>query len=158
MHLRLNEQLYVKFQFYTAHYIADYSSMLCTLCTHKLHILALSLTSDCIPGLVDRAVYNTICCNYAIRSYANCGHLWLPCGTSCWYKCAHNVTGNKSCSHACISGELIVSKYVAESITMIAGRFGHEGLCQLRTELFDVQNDIMPVYVPAAFYNIICIV
>ena len=32
------------------------------------------------------------------------------------------------------SGELIVSKYVAESITMIAGRFGHEGLCQLRTE------------------------
>ena len=33
-----------------------------------------------------------------------------------------------------ISGELIVSKYVAESITMIAGRFGHEGLCQLRTE------------------------
>ena len=34
-----------------------------------------------------------------------------------------------------ISGELIVSKYVAESITMIAGRFGHEGLCQLRTEL-----------------------
>ena len=31
------------------------------------------------------------------------------------------------------SGELIVSKYVAESITMIAGRFGHEGLCQLCT-------------------------
>ena len=28
-----------------------------------------------------------------------------------------------------------MSKYVAESITMIAGRFGHEGLCQLRTEL-----------------------
>ena len=38
-----------------------------------------------------------------------------------------------------ISGELIVSKYVAESITMIAGRFGHEGLCQLRTELFCTQ-------------------
>ena len=36
-------------------------------------------------------------------------------------------------SHS-IEGELIVSKYVAESITMIAGRFGHEGLCQLRTE------------------------
>ena len=33
-----------------------------------------------------------------------------------------------------LSGELIVSKYVAESITMIAGRFGHECLCQLRTE------------------------
>ena len=72
MHLRLHEQLYVKFQFYTAHYTVDYSSMLCTLCTHKLHILALSLTSDCSPGLLDRAVYNTICCNYAIRSYANC--------------------------------------------------------------------------------------
>ena len=28
-----------------------------------------------------------------------------------------------------LSGELIVSKYVAESITMIAGCFGHEGLC-----------------------------
>ena len=26
-----------------------------------------------------------------------------------------------------------MSKYVAESITMIAGRFGHEGLCQLHT-------------------------
>ena len=34
-----------------------------------------------------------------------------------------------------ISGELIVSRYVAESITMIAGRFGHVGLCQLRTKL-----------------------
>ena len=34
-----------------------------------------------------------------------------------------------------IWGELIVSKYVAESITMIAGRFDHEGLCQLRTRL-----------------------
>ena len=32
--------------------------------------------------------------------------------------------------------ELIVSKYVAESITMIAGRFGHKGLCQLLTEQF----------------------
>ena len=32
------------------------------------------------------------------------------------------------------SGELIVSRYVAESITMIAGRFGHVGLCQLRTK------------------------
>ena len=30
-------------------------------------------------------------------------------------------------------GELIVRKYVAESITMIAGCFGHKGLCQLRT-------------------------
>ena len=41
-----------------------------------------------------------------------------------------------------ISGELIVSKYVAESITMIAGRFGHEGLCQLRTELKKLQCEI----------------
>ena len=38
-----------------------------------------------------------------------------------------------------LSGELIVSKYVAESITMIAGRFGHEGLCQLHTEQFCTQ-------------------
>ena len=33
-----------------------------------------------------------------------------------------------------ISGEVIVRKYVAESITMIAGRFDHKGLCQLRTK------------------------
>ena len=39
-----------------------------------------------------------------------------------------------------LSGELIVSKYVAESITMIAGRFGHEGLCQLRTEQFTINS------------------
>ena len=49
------------------------------------------------------------------------------------------------------SGELIVSKYVAESITMIAGRFGHEGLCQLRTELKKLQWELgyianTPVY------------
>ena len=43
---------------------------------------------------------------------------------------------------ALVSGELIVSKYVAESITMIAGRFGHEGLCQLRTELKKLQCEI----------------
>ena len=28
-----------------------------------------------------------------------------------------------------------MSRYVAESVTMIAGRFGHVGLCQLRTKL-----------------------
>ena len=28
------------------------------------------------------------------------------------------------------SDELSVSRYVAESITMIAGHFGHQGLCQ----------------------------
>ena len=32
-----------------------------------------------------------------------------------------------------LSGELIVSRYVAESITTDAGRFGQVGLCQLRT-------------------------
>ena len=34
---------------------------------------------------------------------------------------------------SCYIGELIVSRYVADSITMIAGRFGHVGLCQLHT-------------------------
>ena len=38
-----------------------------------------------------------------------------------------------------ISGELIVSRYVAESITTDAGHFGHVGLCQLRTKLFCTQ-------------------
>ena len=36
-------------------------------------------------------------------------------------------------------GELIVSKYVAESITMIVAHFGHEGLCQLRKKQFCTQ-------------------
>ena len=33
------------------------------------------------------------------------------------------------------SGKLIMSRYVAESITTDARRFGHVGLCQLRTKL-----------------------
>ena len=37
------------------------------------------------------------------------------------------------------SGELIMSKYVAESIAMIAGRFSHEGLCQLHKKQFCTQ-------------------
>ena len=36
-------------------------------------------------------------------------------------------------------GKLIVSRYVAESITTDAGRFGHVGLCQLRTKQFCTQ-------------------
>ena len=35
-----------------------------------------------------------------------------------------------------LSGKLIMNRYVAESITMIAEHFGHEGLCQLRTKRF----------------------
>ena len=31
---------------------------------------------------------------------------------------------------------------IRSSITMIAGRFGHEGLCQLRTELKKLQCEI----------------
>ena len=38
-----------------------------------------------------------------------------------------------------LSGELIVSRYVAESITTDAGCFGHVGLCQLRTKQFCMQ-------------------
>ena len=38
-----------------------------------------------------------------------------------------------------ISGKLIVSRYIAESITTDAGCFGHVGLCQLRTKLFCTQ-------------------
>ena len=34
-----------------------------------------------------------------------------------------------------ISGKLIVSRYIAESITTDAGRFSHVGLCQLRRKL-----------------------
>ena len=35
-----------------------------------------------------------------------------------------------------MSGELIMSRYVAESITTDAGHLGHVGLSQLRTKLF----------------------
>ena len=34
-----------------------------------------------------------------------------------------------------ITGELIMSRYVAESITTDAGRFSHVGLCHLHTKL-----------------------
>ena len=40
-----------------------------------------------------------------------------------------------------VSGELVVSKYVRESITMIAGRFSHKGLSQLRTKLKKLQYE-----------------
>ena len=36
-------------------------------------------------------------------------------------------------------GELIVSRYIAESITTDAGCFGHVGLCQLCAKLFCTQ-------------------
>ena len=48
-----------------------------------------------------------------------------------------------------LSGKLIMNRYVAESITMIAEHFGHEGLCQLRTKHFDK--------VAMSLYNITCI-
>ena len=36
------------------------------------------------------------------------------------------------------ASKLIVSRYIAESITTDAGRFGHVGLCQLRTKQVQV--------------------
>ena len=71
-----------------------------------------------------------------------------------------------------ISGKLIVSRYVAESITMIAGRFGHVGLCQLRTKLWpkrpasvviDSATDLLTISLPdidklaMSLYDINCI-
>ena len=41
-----------------------------------------------------------------------------------------------------ISSELIVSRCIAESITTDAGRFGHVGLCQLRTKLRAVDKGL----------------
>ena len=47
-----------------------------------------------------------------------------------------NVQQKMPLSGMCIvSGEVIMSRYVAEPITTDAGRFGHVGLCQLRTKL-----------------------
>ena len=49
------------------------------------------------------------------------------------------------------SGELIVSRYVAESITTDAGCFSHVGLCQLRTKLLKLLAPMYsaPIYVGA---------
>ena len=41
-----------------------------------------------------------------------------------------------------MSGELIVSRYVAESIVTDAGRFGHIGLCQLHTNCHYVMHNL----------------
>ena len=68
--------------------------------------------------------WSTLHCN---TEYSH-GIMWQHCAIYRWDKSQ--------------SGELIVSKYVAESITMIAGRFGLEGLCQLRTELKKLQCEI----------------
>ena len=38
-----------------------------------------------------------------------------------------------------VIGQLIMSRYIAESITLIPGHFGHVGLCQLRTKLQKLQ-------------------
>ena len=54
-----------------------------------------------------------------------------------------------------ISGELIVSRYVAESITMIAGRFGHVGLCQLRTKLKKLQRETSYIAITGQWCSVI---
>ena len=54
-----------------------------------------------------------------------------------------------------ISDELIVSRYVAESITMIAGRFGHVGLCQLRTKLKKLQRETSYVAITGQWCSVI---
>ena len=46
-----------------------------------------------------------------------------------------------------ISGELIVSRCVVESITTDAGRFSHVGLCQLRTKLKILQCETSYMYI-----------
>ena len=43
-------------------------------------------------------------------------------------------------------GELIVNRYVAESITTDAGRFDPVGLCQLHTNCTDIDNVAMSLY------------
>ena len=58
-----------------------------------------------------------------------------------------------------LSGELIVSRYVAESITTDAGRFGHVGLCQLRTKLKILQYETSYIANTDQWcYVILCIV
>ena len=54
-----------------------------------------------------------------------------------------------------ISGELIVSRYVAESITMIAGRFGYVGLCQLRTKLKKLQRETSYIAITGQWCGVI---
>ena len=44
------------------------------------------------------------------------------------------------------SDELIVSRYVAELITMIAGRFGHVGLCTQLTKAYVAKMSCISCY------------
>ena len=66
------------------------------------------------------------------------------------------------CLRIRISGELIVSRYVAESITTDAGHSSHVGLCQLRTKtVFDSATYLLTISSPVidnvamSLYNII---
>ena len=78
-----------------------------------------------------------------------CGHdinkdIWSPSTGECpTLQCedSKHVAVEVEIQHydVILVGELIVSKYVAESITMIAGCFGHVGLCQLHTKLKKLQ-------------------
>ena len=53
----------------------------------------------------------------------------------------NNASNVKPVRTTKLTGELIVSRYVAESITTDERRFGHVGLCQLRTKLKIQQCD-----------------
>ena len=51
-----------------------------------------------------------------------------------------------------ILGELIVNRYVAESITNDAGRFSHIDFCQLCTKLYAVDKSLRELVIDSATY------
>ena len=55
--------------------------------------------------------------------------------------------------YATVSDKLIVSRYVAESITTDAGHFGHVGLCQLCTKLKILQCELSHTAVSLVYFN-----
>ena len=79
-----------------------------------------------------------VMCESAISTHGIHAVMYLDRFSCDTVYCTTTINSNDVVEAHCylsISGELIVSRYVAESITMIAGRFGHVGLCQLRTKL-----------------------
>ena len=51
-----------------------------------------------------------------------------------------------------ILDELIVNRYVAESMTNDAERFGHIGFCQLCTKLYSVDKSLRELVIDYATY------
>ena len=79
---------------------------------------------------VTQCLEGTILLQFGKNSYVVCTHTHAS-GASGPYQTSFVLMSLQACCYVVISGELIMSRYVAESITTDAGRFSHVGLSQL---------------------------